>query len=191
MSEIRFLRLSGDKGGILVNGSAKHEKETCQNEYGDKHKPPKTMRRHKHIGLYTLDAYDNPGNTPQCGRNVIESVFIHKSGFICEIKQNFSIRNIPARTKHGRDIFMVGVWTAQLPGDAAEGIEISVQLKDVIRSRSYVLVGFVDGCQHVTIAGDFLFIAVTGFHFFLDYGLQAFVGCIDALDAVGLSIRYS
>lgn len=86
---------------------------------------------------------------------------------------------------------MVGVWTAQLPGDAAEGIEISVQLKDVIRSRSYVLVGFVDGCQLVTIAGDFLFIAVTGFHFFLDYGLQAFVSCIDALDAVGLSIRYS
>ena len=98
MPKTRFLRLSGDKGGILVNGSAKHEKETYQNEYGDKHKPPKTMRRHKHIGLYTLDAYDNPGNTPQDSSNVIESVFIHKSGFICEVKQNFSIRNIPART---------------------------------------------------------------------------------------------
>lgn len=94
MPETRFLRLSGDKGGILVNGSAKHEKETCQSEYGDKHKPPKTMRRHKHIGLYTLDAYDNPGNTPQGSSNVIESVFVHKRGFICEVNQNFSIRII-------------------------------------------------------------------------------------------------
>ena len=70
-------------------------------------------------------------------------------------------------------------------GAATEGIEIPVQLQDVVGARCDVLVGLVDRGQYVTIAGDLFLVPVPGLDFFLDNGLQALVSSIDALDAVG------
>jgi len=60
-----------------------------------------------------------------------------------------------------------------------------MQLEYVIGARGDVFIGFVDGGQHVAVAGDFFLVPVTGFDFLLDYGLQTFISGIDALDAVG------
>ena len=80
---------------------------------------------------------------------------------------------------------VVGALVSAAHSAAAEGIEIPVQLQDVIGARSYVLVGLVDGCQHVTIAGNLFLVTVAGLDLFLDDGLQAFVSCIDTLNTVG------
>ena len=60
-----------------------------------------------------------------------------------------------------------------------------IKLQDVIGAGRYILVGLVDGRQHVTVAGDFLLIAVAGFDLLLDNSLQPFVGCIDTFNTVG------
>ena len=83
----------------------------------------------------------------------------------------------------GDDVVSVFIYATH--GTAAEGIEIPVQLQDVVGARGDVFVGFVDRGQHVAVAGDLFLVPVPGLDFLLDNGLQALVSGIDALDAVG------
>ena len=50
------------------------------------------------------------------------------------------------------DVVRVFIYTTY--GAAAEGIEVPVQLEDAVGARGDVFVGFVDGGQHVAVAGD-------------------------------------
>lgn len=50
------------------------------------------------------------------------------------------------------DVVRVFIYTTC--GAAAEGIEVPVQLEDAVGARGDVFVGFVDGGQHVAVAGD-------------------------------------
>ena len=80
---------------------------------------------------------------------------------------------------------IVGVLVNAARGAAAEGIEIPVQLEDVIGARGYVLIGFVDGGQYVSVAGNLFLIAIARLDLFLDDRFQAFVRRIDTLNTVG------
>lgn len=79
---------------------------------------------------------------------------------------------------------IVGVLISAAQG-AAEGIQILVQLQDVIGAGGYVLVRLVDGGQHVAVAGDLFLITVAGLDLFLDDCFQTFVRGIDTLNTVG------
>ena len=68
---------------------------------------------------------------------------------------------------------------------AAEGIKVTVQLKDAVGVRCNILIGLVDRGQNVPITGYLFLIAVPRLDFLLDDGPQPLVGSIDALDAVG------
>ena len=79
---------------------------------------------------------------------------------------------------------IVGVLVNAARGAAAEGIEIPVQLEDVIGARGYVLIRFVDGGQYVSVAGNLFLIAIARLDLFLDDRFQAFVRRIDTLNTV-------
>ena len=90
---------------------------------------------------------------------------------------------VALRIGFGDDI--VCVFIAAADGHTAKFIKISMKLQDHGRTQGDMLIAFVNGCQNITITGNFLFVSGARGCFVQNDLLQAFVGSVDAFNFIG------